>query len=234
MKKVRTVLVGNKKLVRDGVSFILSGTPFEVISEFPDLKECASSDNVAAPDLVVLDFSPVDAEEVRLLRSLEARWPDAKVVILTHELCSRRLSIVLGARNVWGYLLQNMSAEALVQSLNLVMMGEKVFPMHLPRLLMTGETAQAGLAGALPGKSLSPRERQILGCLVRGSSNKVIANSLGITEATVKVHLKSLLRKINVSNRTQAAIWALNNGMNGDVPPAAFRPAAAENASVAQ
>ncbi len=62
-------------------------------------------------------------------------------------------------------------------------------------------------------KSLSQREIQILACLVRGDSNKAIANHIVITEATVKVHIKSLLRKINVTNRTQAAIWALNNGL---------------------
>jgi two-component system nitrate/nitrite response regulator NarL len=61
---------------------------------------------------------------------------------------------------------------------------------------------------------LSSRELQILGCLVEGASNKVIANQLAITEATVKVHLKSILRKINASNRTQAAIWALHHGVS--------------------
>ena len=63
---------------------------------------------------------------------------------------------------------------------------------------------------------MSQREVQILRCLLSGDSNKMIANQLSITEATVKVHLKSLLRKINASNRTQAAIWALNNGIGGE------------------
>jgi two-component system nitrate/nitrite response regulator NarL len=61
-------------------------------------------------------------------------------------------------------------------------------------------------------RGLSPREQEILQALVTGASNKLIANRLGITEATVKVHLKTLLRKIDVNNRTQAAIWAMNNG----------------------
>ena len=68
-------------------------------------------------------------------------------------------------------------------------------------------------------KGLSEREREIMGCLVHGKSNKVIARQLGITEATVKVHLKAVLRKLNVSNRTQAAIWAVRNGLReGDRP----------------
>lgn len=66
---------------------------------------------------------------------------------------------------------------------------------------------------SLRDKGLSPREIQILTCLVTGGSNKAIAARIGITEATVKVHIKGLLRKIDVRNRTQAAIWALNNGV---------------------
>jgi two-component system, NarL family, nitrate/nitrite response regulator NarL len=65
-------------------------------------------------------------------------------------------------------------------------------------------------------RGLSPREHEILQALVTGASNKMIAIKLGITEATVKVHLKTLLRKIDVNNRTQAAIWAMNNGLTAD------------------
>jgi two-component system, NarL family, nitrate/nitrite response regulator NarL len=65
-------------------------------------------------------------------------------------------------------------------------------------------------------RGLSPREQEILQALVTGASNKMIAIRLGITEATVKVHLKTLLRKIDVNNRTQAAIWAMNNGFSAD------------------
>jgi two-component system nitrate/nitrite response regulator NarL len=65
-------------------------------------------------------------------------------------------------------------------------------------------------------RGLSPREQEILLALVTGASNKLIAIKLGITEATVKVHLKTLLRKIDVNNRTQAAIWAMNNGFTAE------------------
>jgi two-component system nitrate/nitrite response regulator NarL len=68
-------------------------------------------------------------------------------------------------------------------------------------------------------RGLSPREQEILQALVTGASNKMIAIRLGITEATVKVHLKTLLRKIDVNNRTQAAIWAMNNGFTADGAP---------------
>jgi two-component system, NarL family, nitrate/nitrite response regulator NarL len=119
-----------------------------------------------------------------------------------------------------GYLLKDVSPEALIQSLQLVVIGEKVFPTNLAALLLTQISTPAPQSS---WRGLSAREREILQHLVTGASNKLIANRLGITEATVKVHLKTLLRKIDVNNRTQAAIWAMNNGiipeqsLNGDM-----------------
>jgi two-component system nitrate/nitrite response regulator NarL len=102
------------------------------------------------------------------------------------------------------------SPEALVQSLQLILIGETVFPTNLALLLT--EMSPPAPQGTIRG--ISPREQDILQQLVSGASNKAIANRLGITEATVKVHLKTLLRKIDVNNRTQAAIWAMNNGFS--------------------
>src|SRR3546814_6654822 len=94
------------------------------------------------------------------------------------------------------------------------MLGEKVFPTHLATQLVNGTVTTAPVP--IPSRNnhgLSEREMQIIQCLVQGESNKMIANRLNIAEATVKVHMKTLLRKINAVNRTQAAIWALDNGI---------------------
>jgi len=112
-----------------------------------------------------------------------------------------------------GYLLNNMSSEALIHSLSLVMAGETVFPTELADILrQAGNGLSHGIGASVNG--LTPREIEILQCLIQGDANKVIANRLDITEATVKVHLKALLKKIRASNRTQAAIWAIENGFN--------------------
>ena len=112
-----------------------------------------------------------------------------------------------------GYLMKDVSPEALIQSLELVMMGEKVFPTNLASMLLNLDSTPSPMNSI---RGLSPREQEILQALVTGASNKLIAIRLGITEATVKVHLKTLLRKIDVNNRTQAAIWAMNNGFSAD------------------
>ena len=112
-----------------------------------------------------------------------------------------------------GFLMKEVSPEALLQSLELVMLGEKVYPTNLASMLLDLTSAPTPLNSI---RGLSSREREILQLLVTGASNKLIAIRLGIAEATVKVHLKALLRKIDVNNRTQAAIWAMNNGFSAD------------------
>ena len=94
--------------------------------------------------------------------------------------------------------------------------GERVFPSQLVAMLLAGGASASVSAPKLQAgsPSLSERGTQILQCLVAGDSNKASANRLRVTEATVKVHLKSILRKIQVRNRTQAAVWALDRGMS--------------------
>src|SRR3546814_70355 len=112
------------------------------------------------------------------------------------------------------FLLKDISLEALIHSLKLAMLGQKVMPTELAMALINGATGMQPAGGrSIADYGLSDREMEILRCLVNGDANKVIANRLDITEATVKVHMKSLLRKITAATRTQAAIWALNQGL---------------------
>ncbi|WP_029006920.1 LuxR C-terminal-related transcriptional regulator [Azospirillum halopraeferens] len=221
MDSVNVFLIDANKLFREGMKRLFDGSTFKVVGEAGSLREGMSLTDAAdpRPDLILLDLANGGEDEVDAMRSLRARRPDIRVVILTSDLCTRRLSGALGA-GADGYLMKDIACEALMQSLRLVMMGEKVFPTHLAQLLVSGRADDAGPEMPARRKGLSQREVQILRCLLNGNSNKMIANHLNITEATVKVHLKSLLRKINASNRTQAAIWAMNNGI-GEQPAAA-------------
>ena len=108
--------------------------------------------------------------------------------------------------------LSSISTDALSYSLQLVLLGEMVFPTQMASF-WTQRSSRPNVAAARDiAQKLSTRESQILHCLVAGSSNKAIARQLEITESTVKVHMKSLLRKINAANRTQAAIWGMEAG----------------------
>jgi two-component system nitrate/nitrite response regulator NarL len=162
----------------------------------------------------------------------------ARIVIIGDRIETNGVMLALeaGAR---GYLSDNMSSEALVKALELVMLDETVLPTQfakdLTRQLAQRQEAPASASSSLhipesevqQSPALSSREKAILKRLMLGSSNKVIAHNLAIAEATVKVHVKSILRKIRARNRTQAAIWAVNNlsgapNMAGEQAPAVF------------
>ena len=214
-----TFLVGRNKLFREGLKSLLSGTQFEVVAEADDVGQAQPPQEDQAPGVILLDFSAEPEHAADDLTHLREILPDARIVVLTETLCSQTLAACLGA-GAHGYLIKDISVEALLQSLRLVMLGEKVFPTHLAALLVNGMASSApARINSSNSHGLSEREVQILQCLVQGDSNKMIANRLGITEATVKVHMKSLLRKINATNRTQAAIWALNNGLGATASP---------------
>jgi two-component system, NarL family, nitrate/nitrite response regulator NarL len=161
------------------------------------------------PDLVISGQPVKDEADLRGIREV---FPTAKIVVLADDLSVDVLRATMGA-GADGFLIKNVSPEALIQSLQLIMLGEKVFPTNLASMLLELNNTPSPLTSI---RGLSPREQEILQALVTGASNKVIAYRLGITEATVKVHLKTLLRKIDVNNRTQAAIWAMNNGFTAE------------------
>ncbi|WP_461322242.1 LuxR C-terminal-related transcriptional regulator [Bradyrhizobium diazoefficiens] len=166
------------------------------------------------------------------------RYPDARIAIVSDNYRPVDLASAFRA-GANGYFVNVNSCDAFIKSVELVIMGETVFPpaflsfaldANRQRELETaepGECEHAILAAAdetiLP--QLSPREKAILSCLIEGDSNKCVARKINIAEATVKVHVKAILRKIRVQNRTQAAIWGMNHGSlvrstNGRVPPA--------------
>jgi len=210
MTSVTIFLVDPNRLFREGMKRLFDGSRFDVIGEAATIRDSAASE----AQLVLID--PASSEiAAETFQSLRETHPKARLVVLTGELDAQRLAAALRA-GADGYLRKDIASESLMQSLTLVMMGEKVFPTELAALLIAGQGETMIASQPTQRKGLSQRETQILRCLLNGNSNKMIANHLGITEATVKVHLKSLLRKINASNRTQAAIWAMNNGVGDE------------------
>jgi len=150
---------------------------------------------------------------------LKARFPRARLVVLSDQYTVEQvhLAFALSAR---GYLIKTINSSTLIKSLELVMLGESIIPSALLTRVVgehdvgieadeDDEDEEVVEAVAPASRALSAREVQILQCLVRGQSNKMIARNLDIVEATVKAHIKAILRKIRVQNRVQAAIWAM-------------------------
>lgn len=220
---ISIVLIDESRLFREGLRRIFEGSPFCIAYEaasFDDIEKRAAELEPLSPELLVVDSRHCGQTLLDQLYRLRQLLPQPRLVMLTDHMKLNRLAIALSA-GVDGYLLKDLSGDALLQSLQLVLLGEKVFPTDLANLLVNNRIISAGdiaphghIAGTF---ELSPREEQILHCLANGYPNKVIANALDITESTVKGHLKALLKKINVQNRTQAAVWALNHGVGEDI-----------------
>jgi two-component system nitrate/nitrite response regulator NarL len=207
---VTTVLVCQNNLIRSGISHILSGTRFVLSDETLEQRS----------ELVGLCLIHADqaADEVSATAErLKSQWPSARVVLLTEAMEPAAMMQALQA-GLDGLCSTAMSREPLITALELVMLGETfIAPAFTFRLADEATRRQqarpnaaivVGPAADAVANNLSPREAMILRHLTQGASNKLIARELGLAEATVKVHLKAILRKVRAANRTQAAMWA--------------------------
>ncbi len=218
LQQVPVILICENSLVRAGICHILDGTPFIVAEELEDSsKRLASPD--AAPALHIIHESHSADALAEVVANLKAQCPSARVVVLADCLDPTTMMRALHA-GMDGLCSTRMGRDALIRVLELVMLGECFIPSALVVTLLN-ELPQAhenrssmisslGSASETATKAhkLSSREVEILEHLMEGESNKVIARKLAIAEATIKVHVKTILRKVRVANRTQAAMWA--------------------------
>lgn len=212
MAMINVILVGTNNLFRQGLRRLLDPSEFSVAAEARDLEVLGELlEDGLTPDLVVAELNGCHEADVDTLRRICADHEDVRFVILANELSLPDMARLLNA-GADGYLVNELSAEAFSLSLLLVVKGEKVLPSTLAS--MFASDCSAGNGALIKGqKNLTEREKQILQCLLNAYSNKHIARALNISEGTVKVHLKSLMKKISAGNRTQAALWARNNGI---------------------
>jgi two-component system, NarL family, nitrate/nitrite response regulator NarL len=230
------IVVEPNEIFRHGLVRILSQAGCSSCIGYQSSKTIETSDPCSAKGLFLVNFGR-DCEDVaRGVSQLKARLPDSRVVVLSESYSHAE---VLGAfrAGASGYILSSLGSEALVKSLELVELGQPVVPIQAIELLMAGERAGADRilrfekqrTSASPAL-LSTREQEILTCISRGMSNKLIAREWNISESTVKVHVKAILRKIRVKNRTEAALWAWDKELKGRAASPANGPIAAGNA----
>jgi len=159
---------------------------------------------------VLLDLNMPGISGLEALAAILKDAPATQVVMLTVSEDADDLVTALrgGAQ---GYLLKNIDSEFLVASIRRAAEGESVISPEMTGKLM--RRVRGGTADAPPADVLSPREREILQRLARGGSNKEIARDLDLAESTVKIHVQHILRKLGLSSRVQAAVWAIENGV---------------------
>jgi two-component system nitrate/nitrite response regulator NarL len=215
-KDVSTVLICNNPLLALGLKHLLIGTEFVVSETAPIGGLMSINSSRPSPNLFIIDANGSTKEVIETVENLKGYYPKARIVLLadTFDLQVARFGRDAG---VDGFCLTADGCEILVKSLELVMFGKAVLPSSLIDALLDQISlmppkegrSEALLKEADPAvQKLSKREIEILFRLSSGEPNKIIARNFGVAEATVKNHLKAILKKIGAANRTQAAIWA--------------------------
>ena len=218
LQQIPTILICKNSLVRAGIRHIVDGSHY-VVTEDLESSSKPSAASGALPVLYILDESHSADALAETVADLTAQCSSARVVVLADHLDSITMMRALDA-GVNGLCSTSMDRDALLKALDLVMLGETFIASALV-LTILDEASQApesrpNITPAVThandtvprAHNLSSREVEILKRLMEGESNKVIARKLDIAEATIKVHVKSVLRKVQVKNRTQAAMWA--------------------------
>lgn len=215
-----TIVLGRNSLRKDGLIQFLRSADFGTVTSVTRVDDLCASRTQPGEVLYVLVHTGDDFEAtVEQIEPLRSRYPNGRVVMVAdrYRLNESTAAFRAGAN---GYFVDVTTPDVFIKSIELVMMGETVFPPAFlpfadPKREHNNDGSEAHNGAAVtPDKNtapqLSPREKLILHCLIEGDSNKRIARRIDIAEGTVKVHIKAILRKIGARNRTQAAIWAMN------------------------
>ncbi len=215
MNTIRVLLADDHSLFRRGVAAALADQPdIQVVGEAIDGLQAVVKAQELFPDLVLMDISMPGMDGLEATRRITVDLPHVKIVILTIAEEDENLfeAIKAGAQ---GYLLKNVEPRALVQTLRAVFRGEASMPRRMAAKILAefARQAQMSQATARPETCLTGREREVLGLVAGGATNKEIATRLGISPSTVKNHLRNILEKLHLENRVQAAAFALREGL---------------------
>lgn len=207
----RVLIIDPDQLSRLGLCTILEERDLEVVAAVASVCDLPEHTGLDAAGMVALIDRLILGDSVEgTLATLDNLMPGVRVITLGHSL---DVNVVMGCYRTGaaGFVLKSVEADALAAAIRMVLNGERVYPSEVISEFLQGRFSPSGHLKDPCDQdlSLSQREQQILKALVRGDSNKVIANTLGITEATVKAHLGGLMRKTNTENRTQLAVWAV-------------------------
>ncbi len=200
---IRVLIVDDHPIMRVGIAAIIQATPdMTVAAQAGSGEDAIELYERLLPDIVLVDLRLPGISGVEVIRAVRARHPDARFVVLTTYEGDEDIHQALeaGARS---YIVKGMPHNALVNALRRVHTGGRFLPTPVTR----------ALSSRVPDSDLSAREREVLQLIMTGKSNREIASELGITEATVKCHVSVILMRLNVNDRTQAVVTALQRGL---------------------
>lgn len=203
----RLLIVDDHPLFRKGVRYLVNMVPgFMIVGEASCGREGIAMASTLEPDMILLDLNMKDMSGLDVLRAIKATGSDTRIVMLTVSDQADDLVAALRA-GADGYLLKEMEPEDLVAKLAEAAAGRITLTGRLVNLLAHAMRHEASHPRTTSEAGLTEQEQRILELVAAGKSNKLVARELGITEGTVKVHVKHVLRKLNLRSRVEAAVW---------------------------
>ncbi len=212
---LRVLLIDDHTLFRVGLEGLLSSRGIEVVASVNSGQECLPIIDEHKPDVILLDMRMPGIDGLGVLAMLRDKGLEMPIAMLTTS--SEESDLVESLRaGAQGYLLKDMEPDDLVLALRDIVAGKTVVAPDLAPILakaVQGKSDNNQNEKVTPFAHLTPRETEILGLLAEGQSNKAIARNLGISDGTVKLHVKAILRKLEVHSRVEAAVMAVEHGM---------------------
>jgi DNA-binding NarL/FixJ family response regulator len=209
---IRLLIADDHAVVRSGLAQLVSAFgDVELVGAAADGEQAVALCAERRPDVVLMDLEMPQLDGIEATRRITAADPGVAVVILTSFSDRQRILGALDAGAV-GYVLKDAEPDELARAIRAAAQGESPLDPKAARALLSARSA------ASPADSLSEREREVLLMVAEGLANKQIARRLTISEKTVKAHLTSVFRRIGVTDRTQAALWAERNGLRPGGP----------------
>jgi DNA-binding NarL/FixJ family response regulator len=207
---IRLVIADDHAVVRAGLAQLVTALDdVELVGTAADGEEVIALCNSSTPDVVLMDLEMPRLDGIQATRKITQEHPGTAVVVLTSFSDREKILAALDAGAV-GYLLKDVEPPELARAIRAAAGGDVPLDPKAARALLTARTT------APPGDSLSERERRVLAMVAEGLPNKLIARRMSISEKTVKAHLTSVFRQIGVTDRTQAALWAVENGLTAE------------------
>ena len=210
---IRVLLVDDHSLFRSGIRSLLQRhAEFAVVGEAADGVEGIKRAKQLKPDVVLLDLHMPGMSGVETLQLMREDCPDTAIIMLTVSEQSDDLALAMraGAR---GYLIKNIETDYLLRAIRRAAAGETVVAEAMTGKLVAQLQAGSAERPVSDLDKLTPREKDILACLALGESNKFIARKLDLAESTVKIHVQNVLKKLKLSSRVQAAVFAVEQRM---------------------
>jgi len=219
MDKIKVLLADDHPVVREGLQTMLATTPdIEVVAEASDGLDAIEKANEHQPDVVLMDIRMPNLDGLEATRRIKSQLTSTSVIILT--VYDNDAYIVDAVRaGASGYLLKDASKDLIVHTIRAVNSGGTLIKTSLLRQVILGtagvpsDQSKEKHIDALVPNGLTPRERDVLRLVIEGQSNKEIGRSLSISEDTAKKHVQTILSKLGVSDRTQAAVKAVRAGL---------------------